>query len=579
MKSYVAELLFLLGLVFNLSISYSQTPQEPGTFLRYSPYDAYYSVEYNLIDVADIDNDQQNEVVILAIDTLVIIKPSSISYLQAFNPLPTNLGAFSMKFCNSGINQSKIICIGQNFPATHWSYFYPHNNSFTYGNFDRPQQYYFTTDPSSNIWSINSVSVNNYFASGIFKSQEIFADTNLVTLVGQSDSLFSFENAGSYGFPTTIYSSKTGQFLSAIMIRDNIFTSGNPHGAYRYFSSDFGITWQGEIIIRGNKDNPLWGQISNRNLALNFKNQSMLSGTLDSLGIMHIAIWGIGKTIIGLDTINTSTMLYWNSRDKDWIAITDPAYESMIDGSGNSLEQFAPGFALGQSLPTISVSENGQIILIAWSVPEFIGEPGISSLNIYPGDGGQFSTPVYYTDYLANISYDGGKTWLIENIFPLKNKQNVFETFLSLNKKLQVNESTGKIRADFLYMIDPIPGLSGFGQNSQSTYNGLYYDSLVLYITPVEEEQIVVYDYSLSQNYPNPFNPSTKINYSIAAAGIVTIKIYNILGREISTLVNEEKTQGRYEVNFNASALASGVYFYQIKTGSFVSSKKMILIK
>ena len=85
--------------------------------------------------------------------------------------------------------------------------------------------------------------------------------------------------------------------------------------------------------------------------------------------------------------------------------------------------------------------------------------------------------------------------------------------------------------------------------------------------------------YYLSQNYPNPFNPSTKINYSIAAAGIVTIKIYNILGREISTLVNEEKSAGKYEVNFNASALASGVYFYQIKAGGFVSSKKMILLK
>lgn len=86
-------------------------------------------------------------------------------------------------------------------------------------------------------------------------------------------------------------------------------------------------------------------------------------------------------------------------------------------------------------------------------------------------------------------------------------------------------------------------------------------------------------NYSLSQNYPNPFNPSTKINYSIAAAGIVTIKIYDILGREISTLVNEEKSAGKYEVNFNASPLASGVYFYQIKAGGFVSSKKMILIK
>jgi len=85
--------------------------------------------------------------------------------------------------------------------------------------------------------------------------------------------------------------------------------------------------------------------------------------------------------------------------------------------------------------------------------------------------------------------------------------------------------------------------------------------------------------YSLSQNYPNPFNPSTKIKYGIAAAGIVTLKIFDIIGREVSTLVNEEKPVGRYEVNFNASSLASGVYFYQIKAGDFIQTKKLMLLK
>jgi len=88
-----------------------------------------------------------------------------------------------------------------------------------------------------------------------------------------------------------------------------------------------------------------------------------------------------------------------------------------------------------------------------------------------------------------------------------------------------------------------------------------------------------VSEYYLSQNYPNPFNPSTKITYSVANAGIVTLKIYDILGREVSTLVNEEKPAGKYEVNFNASSLASGVYFYQIKAGDFTASKKLILLK
>ena len=95
----------------------------------------------------------------------------------------------------------------------------------------------------------------------------------------------------------------------------------------------------------------------------------------------------------------------------------------------------------------------------------------------------------------------------------------------------------------------------------------------------IDETPYAPTSYSLSQNYPNPFNPSTKISYNIAMVGIVSLKIYDILGREVSTLVNEEKPAGKYEVNFNASNLASGVYFYQIKAGDFVQSKKMILLK
>ncbi|MDP2365419.1 MAG: T9SS type A sorting domain-containing protein, partial [Ignavibacteria bacterium] len=86
-------------------------------------------------------------------------------------------------------------------------------------------------------------------------------------------------------------------------------------------------------------------------------------------------------------------------------------------------------------------------------------------------------------------------------------------------------------------------------------------------------------NFFLGQNHPNPVNPSTKITYSIAKIGIVTLKIYDILGREVSTLVNEEKPAGKYIVSFNASHLASGVYFYRLQAGDFVQTKKMILLQ
>ncbi len=87
------------------------------------------------------------------------------------------------------------------------------------------------------------------------------------------------------------------------------------------------------------------------------------------------------------------------------------------------------------------------------------------------------------------------------------------------------------------------------------------------------------YEFLLEQNYPNPFNPSTMITYQIPESGFVILKVYDILGREIAELVNEERYQGRYSVKFDASELASGVYIYQLRVNDYVSSKKMLLLK
>lgn len=95
----------------------------------------------------------------------------------------------------------------------------------------------------------------------------------------------------------------------------------------------------------------------------------------------------------------------------------------------------------------------------------------------------------------------------------------------------------------------------------------------------VDEKGNNIQNYSLSNNYPNPFNPSTIIKYSLPYYGFVTLRVYDMLGREIATLVNEEKPPGTYEANFDASNLATGIYFYKLQVGSFVETKKMILLK
>jgi len=98
-------------------------------------------------------------------------------------------------------------------------------------------------------------------------------------------------------------------------------------------------------------------------------------------------------------------------------------------------------------------------------------------------------------------------------------------------------------------------------------------------ITNVETEIDLPLSFSLSQNFPNPFNPTTSIKYSLPEQQFVSLKIFDILGREVATLVNENKPAGNYEVNFDASNLSSGVYFYQLRAGSFTETKKLILMK
>lgn len=86
-------------------------------------------------------------------------------------------------------------------------------------------------------------------------------------------------------------------------------------------------------------------------------------------------------------------------------------------------------------------------------------------------------------------------------------------------------------------------------------------------------------EFFLSQNYPNPFNPTTTINYQLPMSSHVTLKIYDVLGREIATLVNEKQNAGSYAMKFDGSRLASGLYFYRLEAGTFIETRKLILLK
>jgi hypothetical protein len=99
-------------------------------------------------------------------------------------------------------------------------------------------------------------------------------------------------------------------------------------------------------------------------------------------------------------------------------------------------------------------------------------------------------------------------------------------------------------------------------------------------LVKTEEDNLTLpLDYALEQNYPNPFNPTTTIKYSIPETGIVQLRVYDIIGNEVAILVDETKAPGSYEIPFDASKLASGIYIYSLRAANFVQTKKMILMK
>ncbi|NWG28756.1 MAG: T9SS type A sorting domain-containing protein [Ignavibacteriaceae bacterium] len=95
----------------------------------------------------------------------------------------------------------------------------------------------------------------------------------------------------------------------------------------------------------------------------------------------------------------------------------------------------------------------------------------------------------------------------------------------------------------------------------------------------VETTPEIISEFRLEQNYPNPFNPSTTLSFVIGQRSLVSLKLYDVLGNEVATLINEEKPAGSYEIEFNANDLSSGIYFYQLRAGLFVDTKKMILLR
>ena len=195
---------------------------------------------------------------------------------------------------------------------------------------------------------------------------------------------------------------------------------------------------------------------------------------------------------------------------------------------------------------------------------------------------GQFPSELWDTVYFrTSVAYFGGTYWGGANLdHPFS--YDPTKSFLLIVEHCAAPGSGMNIRQSNLGGVKRVWSVGGCPFTPNPTSDD-YTPSTGINVEPAlgtnTQHNNVPVDYYLSQNYPNPFNPTTQISYAIPSAGNVRLVVYDILGREIATLVNEFKTAGYYGVNFDASNLASGIYVYRIEAGDFRDTKKMLLIK
>jgi hypothetical protein len=197
----------------------------------------------------------------------------------------------------------------------------------------------------------------------------------------------------------------------------------------------------------------------------------------------------------------------------------------------------------------VSISRNSDGDFFVLKPDDYSGVPYILVYKVDP-DGNEIRQDSTGISKTYTAYYTGGSNDLIS---------------IGIDDYLTVGE--GKIAGDAMNMWNAIMTRKG---------------GTLTVITEVEDDELLFSQpthYKLYQNYPNPFNPLTTIRFSIPASGNVTLKIYDILGREVKRLLSEFKSTGTYDVSFNGDGLASGVYFYQLKAGSFIQTKKMILLR
>ena len=273
---------------------------------------------------------------------------------------------------------------------------------------------------------------------------------------------------------------------------------------------------------------------------------------LDKDGYVHLIV-PVTDTTTGPNVGNNALVeIFETATGWDGKVIFEGFDDNIWSGFWNSSDN---NTGLGQMGPNgyLAMNEDRDILFSQWVAPPTPADTVFDIWSSWRKLDGEWSAPVNLTNtpdineagsHLAPMFYDDGQgnakafsMYWYENgvIGPVINTSNPADIFIAA--------------VDFTYPVVSV------------------------------DDDLFAIKFDLEQNYPNPFNPSTKINYTLAERSIVTLKVYDVLGNEVATIVNTTQEAGKHSVNFDASQLSSGLYIYTIKTGNFTSSRKMMLLK
>jgi len=355
----------------------------------------------------------------------------------------------------------------------------------------------------------------------------------------------------------------------------------------------YDLNFRGYTVFKGNNTN-LYGEIVNLDTLTNNSQITLNSyGNFTNHGRMYNSSYDINMNIYGdltndsnYSAISTSLV---GMHDQNIFLPTDKPLNSMIttfksELTGATYQWQKNGIDIGNATTNqlvfnsaLTVNEYGTYRCIVDEVPSrkvFVGNSAPPAFEIYDVQITNLSLTQTQIEWKTTVPASGFIFYAendTTNGYPLEAME---PQDLRLQHSLTLeNLTTG---STYYFIIDQND--SAWNNIRSIPYNFVAGDSIV----GINDLDNVPKEFSLSQNYPNPFNPTTRINFTVPTSltpTLLTLKIYDIVGNEIATLVNEEKAPGTYEVAFDAAGLTSGVYFYKIQSGYFTQTRKLILIK